>query len=243
MSVIEKIKPQRWVNDDELRWAADEVNRATVGHAAGGLRIDWSRLGPDERAELHGLVTKATTGGGFNVDERLGQRERVRLERLIEKGASADGVFERARSSAESRARMEVLLARVRRAARRPRWEEQGCVVLPKETAFDWLNRPDPILRVDHLGLLVFALSQLENGVALTPGGRIEGAGDDSALVIDLNYGLGASYVDPDGRLRWKEGLAHLGRNGWLAVERRGGELRVSRGSRALRAARGREAR
>ena len=136
------------------------IARATGGLAEGGLRVDFKRLDAPAQRELIELSRSAADGGGFNVD-RLGPRAK-RWEELVERGADADGIFERTRADLSLRARAQELVRRARKPVRRPRWEEDGAVVLPQETVFDWLNRPAPILHLTHLGILVFVLGQLE---------------------------------------------------------------------------------
>jgi hypothetical protein len=62
---------------------------------------------------------------------------------------------------------------------------------------------------------------------------RIEGTGDDAAIVFRVTWPL-AEFQDA---LGWEKRLAWLDRNGWLSVERRGGEVWVRRGRKALAAA------
>jgi len=212
---------------------SDQISRITSGYAPTGLRVDWKRLDDGEAAELVELTRKGNTPEGFRLAAALSERELRKWEALIEKGAEAPDVFEAARKDADLRADLAQLAARAKRAPKRPRFEQRGCVVLPREIVFDWFALTAPPLEIGDLGLLVFVLGQLENGEALTPGGRIEGAGDDTTLIIDDRLGLGTK-ADPDARLvgTWRDALAHLGlpENGLLEVERGGGHVRVKRG-------------
>ena len=91
--------------------------------------------------------------------------------------------------------------------------------MLPREWIFDFFDRGQPALWLEHVALLAFCLGQLENGKALTPGGRIDGLGDDAALVVG-KLGLGAKHVDEEGFGRWRYYLDHLHSNQLLRVER-----------------------
>jgi hypothetical protein len=198
--------------------------------------IDLQVLDDDEIRKLLELRKKtATEGGGTNMT-LLDRSDTKAFEKLVERACSRPNMFSETREREQTNAQIAALAARARRPAPRPRFEEQGAVVLSREWIFDWLNRPDPILEIEHLGFLVFVLGQLENGVALTPGGAIEGGGDYAALIVNHNLGFGVRF-DSEQRLgRWRDALDHLDRNKLLEVERRGGELVVRRGRRVLEA-------
>jgi hypothetical protein len=232
-NVIEKVRGggRRWpVPREDLTALRDWAARPPIG-----LRLDVDRL---DEAEQHELVelqrTTFVQGGGVNLNQ-LSPGERRKLEALIEKAADRPGHFENVRTEAEMKEKFAVLAERSHRPPRRPRYEEEGSIRIPQQV-FQHLDRPDPAFLIGELGLLAFLQLQLENGKALVPGGRIEGAGDDAVLVIDGNLGVGARF-DPEDRLNWRRDLDHLARNQWFRVERSGQEVRVSRGSRALRAA------
>jgi hypothetical protein len=75
---------------------------------------------------------------------------------------------------------------------------------------------------------------QLENGVALAPHSKIEGAGDAACIVLDSNFGLGGKF-DENGKFGdYLDLLKHLDRNQLLRVERANTAIRIYRGLRVL---------
>ncbi len=248
---MKTLRRDRYVARDELLNVRDRIRIATLSVAEGGLRVQTREVSPgkylfleldeDETYELAELVRKAHDSAGGLAWSRLSRRELSKLERLIEKSCGSRDVFAQVREQFELRTRAAELRKRAARPPRRPRWEEDGAVVLPREL-FDWLNRPDPILELTDIALYVLMLFQLENATPLTPGGRLEGMGDDCAVVVDTRLGIGMKF-DPDARFaHWQKDLEHLERNGLLALERRGHELLVRRGRRAIAVAKGRQA-
>jgi hypothetical protein len=223
---------------DDLRSVSDHIVRLTAAAPVeGGLRIDWDRLDDNEAGELVELTRKADDRvEGFRLN-RLSAKELRRWESLVEVGADAPGVFASAREEAELRAATAELAAQARRPSPRPRYEEAGAIVLPRGLTFDLLTQKGETLWIEHLGLLVWTLAALENGVALNPRGRIEGGGDDAVLVIDMSMGIGVKFHDDETMGRWLEYFAHLGTLELLRVERRGRELLVGRGRLVLEAA------
>jgi hypothetical protein len=203
-----------------------------------GIKIDPERLDHDEQVALlelaHGCRAGAEPGVHRFNPQQLGRKERSRLEALVEKGAAKPGLFKRHREEATLKQRTAELATRARRPSARPRWEERGAVVLPRETAFEFLR--DGIFFLEHFGLLVYLLAQFENGEALAPRSYFDG----DTLVIDRNVGIGARF-DPEGRMtpRWRETFDHLVANGWFTADTSGSGVRVTRGPRAIAATKG----
>jgi hypothetical protein len=208
-----------------------------------GIRVDPSHIQNLDLNERHELVSLTSKIGrdesgqpaGTNLN-RLSPKERRRWEALIEGATLNPGHFQHQREQADTNATLEAL-ARKSRTPHRESWQPPvGAVVLLSEDLLSHLDRPDPALWLSDLGVLVFLLVQLENGIALSPGARFEGAGDELALVLDRRLGLGVRF-DPEGELGgWEKRLKHLARNSWLLIEDRGPEVRVRRGKRTLRA-------
>jgi hypothetical protein len=222
-------KRQQWpIGREEVRWALIEIARFT------GLKVNADLLDEDERRALHALVRQATEGGGFGIEERLGRRQRTKFEKLVEKAAGLEpGTFQKERDSAALRARAAALATEARRPPRRPRWEEQGAVVLKRQWAFEWVR--DGVLFVDHLGLLTLLIAQFENGESLSRHVVFEGSGDSATLVVDGRWGLVPEHLDPEGRFTgWRKLLDHLAVNHFVEVESQGPKLRIRRGTRLL---------
>ena len=198
-----------------------------------GLPVDLALLGGHEQHELHALVLKIAAGSEQGVVRTsasyLDERDRKRYEALVEKAAELPGHFAKQRDDATMRTKLRELARRVNQPPPRPRYEEPGAVVVPRETVFEFVR--DGILWVEHLGLFVFLLGQLENGEALSPGARVE----DGALVVNRT-GLGVRFFDEDcaAAAAWRRHLDHLVANHLLAVEAKGQELWIRRGPRAL---------
>lgn len=210
-----------------------------------GLQADTGLLEEREQAELVEFAQVAATdgGGGLNLTQ-LPERDRRKFERLVAKAAAKPSdYFDTTRRDAAAFAKVRELAVRARRPEARPRWEERGAVVLSREVAFDWFRQPEPILHVEHLGLLVFLAGMFENGEAHGRTARFEGAGDELTLVVDANLGLGAaSSFDADGSIGrgWRRYLEHLEANGFFVVERNGRTWRIKRGPRAVALTKGR---
>jgi hypothetical protein len=205
--------------------------------------LRWERLDPGEQDELVALARKAGRGDeGPRIDlGQLSAKEAGRWEGLVEQATDQRGAFENLRLDHELRATAARARQEASKAPARPRFEERGAVVLPREVVFEWADRPQPILWVIHYGILVFLLGQLESGKALVPHGRVEGEGDESVLVIRRDLGLGAKY-DPDSMLRgWEAAVRHLAQAELLTLDQQGTELRVGRGPRILDVMRGRQ--
>jgi hypothetical protein len=231
MKILER-KQRVWpLRQEETRVANNAIARTT------GLRsVDVKRLGIDEQHEIARLVQKSDRATNVTM---LDKRERLRFEALTEKAGGAEGFFDSRRARAATTKELHDADVKRRRAPARPCWEEQGSVVLPRETAFEFLR--DGIFHLEHIALLVTALGWLEAGDCTAPKSRIEGIGDDAVLVLDRTYGLGA-IVDPEGRISglWLQILEHIAANNWLRVEQHGGEVHVARGSRAITTTKGR---
>jgi hypothetical protein len=216
-------------------WIAtqDIIRTSTCGLVEGGLRIDRGKLSDQERTEIISLTLGGAEGGGFNTG-RLGARDADRWQQLVEKGAGKEpgSVFDAARDWSKLVSGLAKIEQDLRRPPRRVDLHEQGSVTLSREIAFDWFDRPDPVLYIRQLGLLCWFCGQFENGKCIARNGGTEGEGDDLVLVLDLSVGLGGQLDDEDTLIRWQRDLEHLAANNFFAVERSGQTLRVSRGSR-----------
>jgi len=179
---------------------------------------------PDEQHDLLGLVRKASVTEERGVDVfdagKWTDRERRRVERLIERGAGVEpGHFAKARENAALSAEIAKISREALALPPRVRLEERGSVTLPRWLCWDWMNRPDPAVFAEHLGLTVLVLSQLENGQGLTRACNVERDSDgEPVLLIDSKYG-------PVGRLsderfgNWRDLLNHLAVNGIFEVD------------------------
>jgi hypothetical protein len=208
-----------------------------------GLRLDGDRLTADERHDLHRLHSQITADAEHGVvrdDPRYlaDPRDRAAFETLVAKAADLPhDFFEAARKEASMHRRVAELAARVRRPGPRARHEEAGCVVLPKQWAFEFQRGQQPVLWPAHIGLLAWLEAIWENGESLSRLARLEGSGDDQALVFDQLMGLLPASADPDGNFTaWKPLLAHLELNGFVEVDRSSRQWRIKRGPRSLAA-------
>jgi hypothetical protein len=219
-----------------------EVARVALGRLTNlGARIDLDRLEVEQQHDLVGLLAKARPAdeGESMLGARrlhdldlLGKRDRKRLEALVEKAADVEpGLFEREREAAEQSAEMERLAVEARRPSARPRYEERGAVVLPKEWAFDYIR--DGYLHVSHLALLVVLIGQFEAGETIAPRGHFEDGGETLVLIRSGPIPVAA---DEDQRViaGWPRLLDHLASCDFLDVQRRGNEVRVRRGRRLI---------
>jgi hypothetical protein len=199
-------------------------------------RVD--RLDAPEQHELAELVRKAKgdDNGDAGAAARrhldlalLSKKDRQKLERLIEKSADAEGAFSRERDEAETRTQMAALAQRAR-VQTRPRYEEEGSVVLPRQF-FEHLR--DGINQAGELLAFIYVMGQLEGGEAFGLRCQIEG----DALVLDQHGSLAPPGGDPDSHLgNARQALEHLARNGYLALSRTGKKTYIRRGSRWLTA-------
>jgi hypothetical protein len=217
--------------------------RANVRRAT-GLTIDTRLLDEDEQVDLVRLTRLIAAGaesGAVRSDPRyLDKSDRTRYEQLVEKAAAKPNHFARMRKDRAQMRKIADLAAKANRPPARPRFEEQGCVVLPK-AVHDDVGR-EGALWIEDVAVLWYVLSQLETGELLTPRAKFESDGDELALVIDRTYGLIAGAHNPEGNLQqWKASLDNLARIDWLAVETRGRDLVIRHGPRALEAIRMRE--
>jgi hypothetical protein len=197
----------------------------------------FGRLNEDELADLMALTRELETDEGEGFDStRLEPKQLRRWERLVGKAAGDEDLFERRREGAEQHARLAELARRARTPAPRPRFEQPGSVHLPREWCFEFVR--DGILFPSHLAVLVLLEAIFENGQAFGRVARLEGSGDDVALVVDATYGLGLpGDLDPDNVLAtWKMTLEHLELNQFVKVERRGRHWRIRRGARSIAA-------
>ncbi len=222
--------------------AAGVISTACAATVEGGLRPDRKRLSDAELTELTQLTGEGAEGGGFTLS-RLDRKDAGRWEQLVEKAAGREpgSVFQHARDMAELHVEMRKLAREARKPARRVELHEEGSVTLQKQWCFDFLDRPDgtdPVFWISHLGLLVFLMSQFENGQALVKGGAMEGLGDDAVLLIDTRIGLGGHLDGDEAFMRWPEVLDHLVANSFFEVERKGPMVRVKLGSRLRKTAR-----
>jgi hypothetical protein len=224
-------------NNDQLRQVAMSLQRWV---AIGSHELDWSRLSDDEAAtvvELHAKIREGEEPGITRSDPRhLGDRDRRRYERLVAKAfGRRDDLFEKAEEEAKMKTKLAELAYRVARPPARPKWEEQGAVVLRPLWVGPWVR--DGVLFVEHIALLVIVLAQLEAGVAFAPRARI----DRDALVINTTFGpIGADRTDVI--WDWQPLLKHLAANRLLAIEPVGNEWRIRRGPRVLEIIEGRRA-
>jgi hypothetical protein len=218
------------------------VARAALGRLTNlGARLDLDRLEVGEQHELVELIKKARPDdeGEPNIGVRrlhdldlLSKKDRRKLEALVERAAGVGaGLFEAERQALEDQAEMEALAVEARRPSARPRYEERGAVVLPKEWALDYVR--DGYLHISHVALLVVLVAALENGETLAPRGHFEDAG---ATLVLVRSGPLPVAADEDQRLLagWRKQLDHLAYCGFFEVEKRGNEIRVRRGQRLL---------
>lgn len=222
------------IQRERLVAVRDAVARATAQARGGVFRVDWRRLSEDERRELVALVEKApnpSAAGGLEGEDS------ERFEALAEKGANRIGHFDSTRDWAKLRLEIAETEADVKRPPPRPRYEQAGSVILPKQWTFDFLQ--EQVLWVSHLGLLVFLMSCLENGRGITRGVEVV---DEDTMRIHLNRGLWGD-TDPDGRLAdWQSDLKHLCANQFFVLaDAKGPVWTVKRGRRLLDATRARQ--
>jgi hypothetical protein len=210
------------------------VAASTTAIANAGLQIKRSRLNEEEQVELLQLAVNARTRRGIEV-ERLNERDRSRYEQIVEKAARRPGVFQALRQERELvqlRRALEPIAREARKPPRRIDVHEPGSITLPKDVCFDAFDTDEPYLWISTLGMLAFVVSQLENGACLAPNGRVEGAGDDAALVIDKRKGFGIRFDGDEQRLTWRDDLDHLAANDMLDLEEIRGSLYIRRGAR-----------
>jgi hypothetical protein len=218
---------------EQLTWIGAKLGRWTT------LRADLTKLSDEEQRDLLDLVKKASASEDPDVDafnpDKLGKRDRGKLERLVEKGSGAPNAFKESCADAAFRAEIAEIAKEAMKPERRPKWEEEGAVVLPKQWCFDFVR--DGVLWVDHVGLLVTMLAWFESA-ELPPrlwGASFEQQAGDLVLVVDsVLFGLGA--VSEEGVPGWKRTFDHLVTNNFFEVERRGKEWRIKLGSRTLAA-------
>jgi hypothetical protein len=226
-----KRRRQTWPpSREECAWAAGEITRATVGLTEGGLRLDWHVLDDSETERLVKLTRKATEGGGFDYVGRLSKSERNRWESLVERASGAEGIFAKHREQAAFHTKVGELH---RKTVARPilRREEPGLIA---EIAS---HVEGGYLEADHLTALMLVLVALQTGKPLLRTQRIEAGADGPLLVLDSTMGFVGGDIDPEAHLsRWPVLLAHLERNGWLTLARKGSELKVGLGSRTQKA-------
>jgi hypothetical protein len=221
---------------DDLTAARGQLGRLFTARVDAKAILD---LDEGEQAELVALV--AVTRGDSRREANLGLLgdDRGRLEELVERLAGLEpGTFEAERKRASMLAKVTALATRARTPPPRPKFEQPGAVVLPRQWAFEFLR--DGILHAEHLLLLTVLLAMFETGEPLVNASFEEGG---EVLVLDRRN-FGAGRFDPRGTLgRWTKLLAHLERNGFfVVVSNRGPAIRVRRGPRALAVLKGRAA-
>ena len=213
--------------DTFTNWqAAAGVIATACAAVEGGLRPDRKRLADDERPELIRLTLTGTEGGGFSL-ARLDKKEVGRWETLVEKatGKQPGSVFERARDLAHLEREMRKLAVAARKPPRKPKFEEEGAVVLPRGI-FEWLR--DGVIWLDDVAVLCFLLSIWESGETTSTI-----TFDGQTLVVDTRKGLGV--LDPAEQfLSWKKTLESLDRVALVSLEKRGALWRVERGTALL---------
>jgi hypothetical protein len=232
---------------NEPRWAPPREQLLAVRDqiARGlGLRVDLDRLDKGEQVELVEFAGRVSDGTEYRVERDrvpLAQLpERERFERLVETAAGLErGDLKKQRKAAELKQKIDEATWPLRR-KRRPRWEEPGSVILPREV---YEHVRDGVLWAEHQLLFVLVAQQLENGTGLAPSAIVEDdAEGDPVLVVDSNLGVLGGDRTEGGLPRWKQHLEHLEKNHYLAVERTGHVWRIRYGTRAKRHHRGRAA-
>jgi hypothetical protein len=231
ISSLTRKNDPRWAPPGEQLLAVrDQIRRAF------DLKVDLSRLDTREQIELAQLASKIGDGAEWKIDSdrvplaSLPAREQAALEKLVGKASGDESVFEKRREEARTQREVEAMTVRARRAGRRTRYEGQGAVIFPAEVR-DQIAQG--VLWAGDIAVLFYVLASLESGEPLHPRHRIEGTGDESALVYDeRNLGTISPRHDPDGDLGFvKASLENLARTGWLSLDRsRGPEWRVRRG-------------
>jgi hypothetical protein len=221
---------------EQLAWISAKLGTWT------NLQPDLGALSPTELRDLHSLVRLASATENADADrfdpDLLSKRNRRKLEALVEQSAGKPGAFQHDRDMADVRREAAEAVRGTMKPGRRPRWEENGAVVLPKQWAYDYLDQG--ILFVEHVGLLVAFLSFFEN--AQLPG-RVAGAhferdGDVLVLAVDhLEFGL--DQLTDEG-MQWQRLFDHLVQVGFFEAERHGRTSRIRLGKRALAAREGR---
>lgn len=208
--------------------------RDSIAHAI-GVHIDVSRLSRDEAHELADLQKKLTRREGYEASpspwfsfSRLTGQERDRWRLLVGRAAGDETLLDRRDEDTSFRKRC-IELARRTRPIERSLFVEPGSVTLPKEVVFDWLERPDPVLELSHLGLLVAVLAMLENGQSVVRPGRVEGEGPDRMLLLRSGS---LAKLDPEGHVTTYASkiFTHLARNGLVTFSEQAGERRIGYG-------------
>jgi len=217
--------PEHW------KFARDQIKLATTEYADGGLRVDAGRLEENELTDLVILTGKASEGGGFSMS-KLAAKEVAIWEGLVEKAAGRrpGAVFEERRKFDRSNAELRAI-ARDALRERRPLYEQEGAVVLPRGI---WQLLESQVLWIDDVAVLALLLAVEARGgpIGHRSGISIE---PDGTLVVEGKRGF-AGDVDPDGILiGWKRCLDNMSRpdvglldvtwTGWTARIRRGPAL------------------
>jgi hypothetical protein len=228
-------KPRsRRSNRPAREYLNDSADRVAVWSNAwhgGSLRIKWNRLDDDEALALVKLTDKAAQGRGFDP-KRLDKKEQGELEALVEKGAALGlGWFRTTRETDAATREVRRMIAEASRPPQPTVADEERLVrvlhALVKQRA----------LHIDRLGVFIYILGQILSYEAESPGARLEGAGDETTLVLNRTLGLGLDH-DPhsNATVRWQKAVEQLARNQLLEVDQLGQEFHVRMGERTLTA-------
>jgi hypothetical protein len=208
-----------------------------------GETLAGDRLSETELDELVELVRrKRALARGRPDAEELTDAETRTYERLVGKAAGDPQMFERKRSDKAAHAKLAELKEerRVASLPRRPVYAEPGSIELPR-SVFQFLtaasNHSGQHWGVTEVGLLATILLSFENRVPIVKSGQFVEESGELVLVCPseikpVNRVEGSS-VDANGGLNVQGSLVTLARNGWLELERSGGEIRIRLGRRA----------
>jgi hypothetical protein len=217
-----------------------------------GCNLNPARLSDEEGEELKALVDKLGKSVRGEPDaDSLTDTEQARYERLAGKAAGDERIFEHRRRKKEVQKKMAAIKEqqRVDALPKRPRWEEQGSVTLPRYV-FEWLENSHDGWTVADIGMLVTLLGMFENrSTAIIRGSRFEEEDGDLVLVVLGGWDAfrfapgrnGNPLTMDSGSVRERSALGTLARNGWFEGTVAGLELRIRLGPRARKARDGKQ--
>ena len=213
---------------EALIGARDQLGRWT------NLRPDLGKLEPDEQLEVVRLVRAASGGASVSDAERfnpgkLPENDQRRLEELVEKAAGKPGAFHAQREAKASESQF-VELARSARRLRVGEIEERSLLAELHARVLEGH------LDLSYASCLLALVMQWVTGEPFSPGATFAGSGEDAVLHVDMRRGLYGGR-DPDGIFAASKAyLDHLGRYGWLSIERNGPSWEIALGPRTLAA-------
>lgn len=221
MTTLTLRRPRRRIEREHLLAADDQLARLTAHRDGGRLRIDWKKLGDDERHDMLEWLPQARSLTG---------RPLARFEKLLERGCSLPAdTFAAERKDAETAAKLAALAARARA---RPVSREAETSFFAEVAG----QAARGALHTKHIGALTYLLASFADGSdPVGTSAHFETDADGTpVLVFPAGHGPFGRAGGGDLGDGWKL-LQHLERNAWIRLDRSGPRVELRLGIRAKR--------